>query len=263
MGDITGSPACSVISNNDGYYIFYPHSRDINGMPCETGTAILFHFSTCIDCVRYVMWIPPQLTAHQFTLTFVDISVINKLHISTISADTCNNDNCVPWWKERKTTTNSHKSRNDIVHTVNLGSVHSLQSNDHVTGDHTQEHTKQSRNKYEAETPWDYAIRKHRHANLMACKHAQYTPEKQKDVQKRKAKRRITLLAEQDNYDYTRTEELNKRMKSQKHSQYTPEQEMTIWQDDTKKKILLVLTKKNMQKKLEIPTPEKLTNNIK
>ena len=91
--------------------------------------------------------------------------------------------------------------------------MNSLQSNDHVTGDHTQEHTKQSRNKYEAETPWHYANRKHRHAKLMPCKYAQYTPEKQKDVQKREAKRRIayTLLAEQDNYEYTRT-------KSQKHS---------------------------------------------
>ena len=63
----------------------------------------------------------------------------------------------------------------------------------------------------------------------MACKCAQYMPEKQKDVQKREAKRRIThtLLVEQDYYEYTRTKELNTRTKSQKHSQYTPEQEMT------------------------------------
>ena len=89
------------------------------------------------------------------------------------------------------------------------------------TGDHTQENTKQSRNKYEAETPWDYTIRKHRHIKLMAHKHAQYTPEKQKDVQKREAERRRiahTLLAEQDNYEYTRTKELNTKTKSQKHS---------------------------------------------
>ena len=122
---------------------------------------------------------------------------------------------------------------------MNLSSVHSLQSNDHVTGDHTQEHTKQSRNKYEAETPWDYAIRKHRHAKLMAHKHAQYTPEKQKDVQKREAKRRriaCTLLAEQDNYEYTRTKELNTKTKSQKCSQYTPEQQMTAQQNDAKRK---------------------------
>ena len=91
------------------------------------------------------MQITAQLTAHQFTLTFVDISVIDNPHISMIPADTCNNDNCIPWWK-KKTTTKSHKSRNDIVLTASLDSVHSLQSNDYVTGDHTQEHTKQSRN---------------------------------------------------------------------------------------------------------------------
>ena len=60
--------------------------------------------------------------------------------------------------QRKKTTINSQKSKNDTVHTTNVGNVHSLQSNDNVTGDHTQEHTKQSRNKYEAETPWDYAI---------------------------------------------------------------------------------------------------------
>ena len=102
MGDTTGSSACSVINNNDGFYILYPHGRDINGMPCETGTAILLHFSMLIDCVRYVMQIVTQLTACQFTLTFVDISVIENLHISTIPADTCNNDNCIPWSKEKK-----------------------------------------------------------------------------------------------------------------------------------------------------------------
>ena len=85
MGDITGSSACSVINNNDGYYIFNPQSRDINVMPCETGTAILLHFSMCIDCVRYVMGITAQLTAHQFTLTFVDISLIDNPHISNTS----------------------------------------------------------------------------------------------------------------------------------------------------------------------------------
>ena len=70
----------------------------------------------------------------------------------------------------------------------------------------------------------------------MAGKHAQYTPEKEKDVQKREAKnRRIAcpLLAEQDNYEYTRTKEFN--TKSQKHLQYTPEQKMTAQQNDTKK----------------------------
>ena len=51
-------------------------------MPCETGTAILLHFSMHIDCVRYVMQITAQLTAHQFTLTFVDISVIDNPHVT-------------------------------------------------------------------------------------------------------------------------------------------------------------------------------------
>ena len=88
-----------------GYYIFDPDSRDINGMPCETATVILLHFSMCIDCARYVMHIAAQLTACQFTLTFVDISVIDNLNISTIPADTCNNHNCISWWKEKKTTT--------------------------------------------------------------------------------------------------------------------------------------------------------------
>ena len=32
MGDITGSSTCSVINNNDGYYIFDPNSRETNGM---------------------------------------------------------------------------------------------------------------------------------------------------------------------------------------------------------------------------------------
>ena len=29
MGDITGFSACSVINNNDSFYIFDPHSRDM------------------------------------------------------------------------------------------------------------------------------------------------------------------------------------------------------------------------------------------
>ena len=52
--------------SNESFYVFDPYARDHNGLPDESGEAVLLHFSSLLHLTNYVTHLAASLLPTQF-----------------------------------------------------------------------------------------------------------------------------------------------------------------------------------------------------
>ena len=109
LGDTTGTKACGIIYSDDHYYIFDPHSRDRNGMPCENDTTLVMHFSTQRDCVHYIIQLAVSLAGPLFILTYISICATHHVERSTFMGAPCHYENVLLSYEQTKGVTASER----------------------------------------------------------------------------------------------------------------------------------------------------------